>query len=211
MGKKSMKRKKSGKNTWADHYTHQAKKENYAARSVFKLKEIQEKYQVIGKGVRVLDLGCSPGSWMQLASELVGTKGFVAGIDLKPVTVTLPEQARAVVGDIFDITPEMRAVIGEKFDVIISDMAPSTTGFADADAVRSAALCESALYLAEELLVPGGAFVCKIFQGRDFHPFVKKVQATFARQRTFKPKSCRKQSRETYVIGLERRPVDIDA
>lgn len=197
-----MKRKTSKKNRWADHYTRQAKKENYPARSVFKLREIQNKTRLIGKGNKVLDLGCAPGSWLLYAAELVGPSGEVVGIDLNPLDVTLPANARAFTGDMLEMDEDLRAAVGSGFDVVMSDMAPATAGHKDVDAARSFNLSEAALNLALEVLKPGGAFVSKIFQGPDFESFFKMVRARFSKQKNFKPQSSRKASREIFVIGI---------
>jgi 23S rRNA (uridine2552-2'-O)-methyltransferase len=196
------------RNLWEDHFARKARKEQFAARSVYKLQEIQKRMHLIGKGHRVLDLGCAPGSWMQYAAELVGPGGKVIGIDLKPVSVELPPHAETMVADIFDVgktTPEIQA---HGFDVVMSDMAPATTGHRATDAARSAALCEAALALAMDLLVDGGHFLCKIFQGSDFKAFSDSVKASFQQQRIFKPQSSRKASREIYIAGLGKRGRD---
>lgn len=197
-----MKRKTTKKNKWADHYTHKAKKENYPARSVFKLREIQNKTRLIGKGNKVLDLGCAPGSWLLHAADLVGPGGEVVGIDLKPLDVALPGHARALIGDLLDMDEDLRSAVGSGYDVVISDMAPATSGHKDVDAARSCNLAESALHVALAVLKPGGAFVSKIFQGPDFEAYTKQVRAHFTKQKNFKPQSSRKASREIFVIGI---------
>lgn len=189
-------------NQWADHYTRQAKKDNFAARSVYKLQEIQRRYRVIRKGARVLDLGCAPGSWLQYAAQLTGSGGKVVGIDLKPVNVTLPPHVSVVTGDILAEPSPLEALSQEMFDVVISDMAPATTGNKTADAARSAALCEAALAVASRMLAPGGNFVCKIFQGQDFKPFTESVKSAFAQLKILKPQSSRKASKEIFIIGI---------
>lgn len=194
------KSKKSG-NTWDDHYSRQAKKDNYPARSVYKLQEIQRKFTLIKKNDRVLDLGCAPGSWLLYASEVAGSGGQVAGIDLKPVTIPLPPQARALVGDILEPDDSWSELFSQGFNVVLSDMAPATTGMKDVDAARSFELCSMALDVAIKVLAPGGAFVCKIFQGEDFTAFTDRVRLVFDKYKIFKPESCRKQSKEIYIIG----------
>ncbi|WP_246052233.1 RlmE family RNA methyltransferase [Desulfobotulus mexicanus] len=193
---------KNSANPWEDHYTRLARKENYVARSVYKLKEIQDKYGPMQEGHRILDLGCAPGSWLQYATEMAGPSGGVLGLDLKPVDLAFPPHARAVVGDIYDLSDEIRDWLLPGVDGVLSDMAPATTGMGDVDALRSAALCEAALFLAKDVLKPGGYFICKIFQGRGFDSFLADVKRLFEKQRIFKPKSCRKQSREIYVLGM---------
>ena len=195
-----MKRTASKKNKqWQDHYTRRAKKERFPSRSVYKLQEIQQKHQLIKKGNKVLDLGCAPGSWLLYAANLTGNKGRVVGIDLKPVTGQVPAHAQMINADVFTLDVES---LGNDFNVVLSDMAPATTGHKDVDAARSYNLCETALSIAQSVLLPGGSFVCKIFQGPDFKAFADVVRAGFNEQKVFKPRSSRKASKEIYIIGL---------
>ncbi len=195
-----MKRTASKKNKqWQDHYTRRAKKEHFPARSVYKLQEIQQKYQLIKKGYKVLDLGCAPGSWLLYAAKLTGDKGRVIGIDLKPVTGQFPTHIQILTADVFALDVEP---LGNDFDVVLSDMAPATTGHKDVDAARSYNLCETALSIAQSVLLPGGSFACKIFQGPDFKTFTDVVRAGFKEQKLFKPQSSRKASKEIYIIGI---------
>jgi 23S rRNA (uridine2552-2'-O)-methyltransferase len=194
-----MKRATAKHGPWQDHYTRRAQKEHYPARSVYKLEEIQQKHRLIKRGSRVLDLGCSPGSWLLYAAELTGEKGQVVGIDLKPVTVRVPSHVTIMIADVFEMDV---GSLGGGFDVVLSDMAPATTGHRAVDAARSFSLCEAALEIARRVLVPGGAFVCKIFQGPDVAHFQDFVRAGFRGQKLFKPRSSRKASKEIYVIGL---------
>lgn len=187
---------------WADHLTQKAKSMGYPARSVFKLEDIQNRFQIIKKGDTVLDLGCSPGSWTLYAAKLVGDKGRVLGIDLKAVETKLPPNALTIQDDI--LKPENPAFIESHtgaFNAVISDMAPATTGRKDVDAIRSFELCRMALDTALKNLAFQGNFVCKIFQGNDFKTFEQEVKAAFKECRVFKPESCRKQSKEIYIIG----------
>ena len=188
-------------NQWADHYTRRAQKDKFAARSVYKLQEIQKRFRIIRKGGRVLDLGCAPGSWTQYAAKLTGPEGVVVGIDLKKVDIALPGHARALQGDILAPDTVMADALAPGFNAVISDMAPATTGHRDVDAARSFNLSEAALSMAQAHLHPGGHFVCKIFQGPDFELFVQQVRATFTNQRLYKPPSSRKASREIFIIG----------
>lgn len=189
-------------NRWADHYTRQAKKARYPARSVFKLEEIQKKYHLIRPGDRVLDLGCAPGAWLLFAASKTGPSGRVIGIDLKPITISLPEQAQAITADIRNLEDGFWQNSGHPFDVVLSDLAPATTGNKIVDTARSLNLCETALDIACHHLVTGGAFVCKLFQGEDFNAFIDQVKSLFRRYDIFKPQSSRKASREIYISGL---------
>ncbi len=195
-------RGKRKNNKWEDHYTRKAKKERFPARSVYKLEEIQKKHRLIKKGDRVLDLGCFPGSWLLYAADLVGKKGAVVGMDLKPVSIKLPSNVtvftRDITDDNSDILPD-----DKKFNVIMSDMAPATSGNKNVDNARSFNLCCDALSLAKRYLLSGGTYMCKIFHGEDFTTYINLVKKNFKKQITFKPQSCRKASKEIYIIGLD--------
>ena len=197
-----MKRTAKKQSQWQDHYTRQAKKERFPARSVYKLEEIQKKYNIIKKGNNVLDLGCAPGSWLLYSADLTGSTGRVVGIDLVPVTVNIPPHVRVYTGDILLMTEDFFKSLGTDFNVVISDMAPSTTGNKFVDSTRSFDLCLSALTIAQVTLNTGGSFVCKIFQGEDFKTFMDSVRSVFKNHKIFKPKSSRKASKEIYVIGF---------
>jgi 23S rRNA (uridine2552-2'-O)-methyltransferase len=146
----------------------------------------------------VLDLGCRPGSWLQYALAKVGPHGAVVGIDRDPLPHPVPG-ARVIVGDLYTTADD--ELLGDlaAFDVVLSDMAPDTTGVRATDQARSAALFEEALARAERLLAPGGAFVGKIFQGPDLQGLRKRMEARFAEVRTLKPESSRAQSIEIYL------------
>jgi 23S rRNA (uridine2552-2'-O)-methyltransferase len=193
---------KTKKNRWDDHLSRQAKKDRYPARSVYKLKEMQDKFRIIRKGNKILDLGCAPGSWLLFAAEKTGPSGRVVGIDIKPVSIQIPGHARIVQADVLSMDETALDGIGRHFDVVLSDMAPATTGRKEVDAARSFYLCQAALETARHLLNAGGSFVCKIFQGEDFKAFCDEVSESFRQTKTFKPKSSRKPSKEIYVIGL---------
>lgn len=185
-----------------DHYARRARKEQYPARSVYKLEEIQKKFGVLKTGIRVLDLGCSPGSWLLFASKIVGERGRVIGVDIIPLTLQLPSNVHFVQQDVLTWDESFLQIIGMNYQAVLSDMAPSTTGSKFVDSQRSLELCESALAISARVLRPGGAFVCKIFQGSDSKGFSDKVSQFFSRVVHFKPKSCRKASKEVYIVGL---------
>ncbi len=189
---------------WADHYSEQAKKERYPARSVYKLKQAQRKFRLIRKDDQVLDLGCSPGSWLLYAAELTGKHGKVLGIDLKPVTIKIPSQAETLKADILTIDRAWieNEDLANRFNVVLSDMAPATTGNKMIDAERSYQLCRAALNIAQMALRPDGSFICKIFQGEEFKKFSDSVRNRFKNHKIFKPQSSRKESKEIYILGM---------
>ena len=190
---------------WHDYYTKRAREERYPARSVYKLEEIQKKFGILKRGSRVLDLGCCPGSWLLFASKVVGDSGLVLGVDITEFTLRLPTNARFVQRDVLAWDKFFLEGIGAHYQTVLSDMAPSTTGVKSVDAQKSLELSKSALAIANRVLKPGGSFVCKIFQGPDFKPFSDGLKRSFGRVAHFKPKSSRKASKETYIIGLEKR------
>jgi 23S rRNA (uridine2552-2'-O)-methyltransferase len=183
-----------------DTFFKRARAEGFAARSVYKLAEVDARLHLLHPGDRVLDLGCRPGSWLQYAVATVGPGGAVVGIDRHPLPKPIPG-ARVLMGDLL-VTPD-RELLGElaAFDVVLSDMAPDTTGIRSADQARSATLFEAALAIAERLLAPGGAFLGKIFQSPDLDPLRKRMAARFSEVRTLKPESSRAQSFEIYLAG----------
>jgi 23S rRNA (uridine2552-2'-O)-methyltransferase len=192
------------KNRWEDHYARQAKKERFPARSVYKLKEMQQKYRILKKGDKVLDLGCAPGSWLIYTAEVTGPAGSVVGIDLQPVTVQLPGYVSVQRGDVYSLNEENLRSLGADFDVVLSDMAPATSGNKTVDAARSFQLCQAALDIARRVLKPAGIFVCKIFQGAEFPGFLESVRSGFKAYQIFKPQSSRKASKEIFIIGLHK-------
>lgn len=188
--------------TWEDHFSRKAKKENFPARSVYKLQEIQKKFQIIKKGDIILDLGCSPGSWLVYAADMVGPKGIVVGMDLKPVEISVLPNVKVFTDDVEKNGVDLLRSLELQYNIIVSDMAPATTGRKDIDSYRSFELCRVALEIAETFLLPGGCFVCKIFQGPEFKEFSDTVKNIFKDQKTFKPQSSRKASKEIYVVGI---------
>ncbi len=200
-----MKRSGSKKHQrWADHYSEQAKKERYPARSVYKLKEAQKKFRLIRKSDQVLDLGCSPGSWLLYTAELTAKRGKVLGIDLKPITLKIPSQVETLKADILTIDRAWieNEGLASRFNVVLSDMAPATTGNKMIDAERSYQLCQAALNIAQMALRPGGLFFCKIFQGEEFKKFFDSVRSRFKIHKIFKPQSSRKESKEIFILGM---------
>lgn len=200
-----------------DKYFKQAKAEGYLARSAYKLQEIQERRRLVRHGDTVLDLGCAPGSWMQVASEIVGPRGTVVGIDLLECSPLLRESVgpnvHCIVGDIFKVDPValLSAADAAKggFDMVMSDMAPNTTGHGDD--LLSARLCRRVLEILPRVLRPGGNLVMKIFEGSEYPAVVEETRRLFRDAKGFKPKACRDVSRETYIVGESYRPENTPA
>lgn len=190
-----------------DRFFRQAKKEGFAARSVYKLEEIDKKFKIFRAGQKVLDLGASPGSWSQYACQKIGPQGRLLGIDLSPIRISLP-QAHFIQADLYEM--DWEKTLGElqlppPFDVVISDMAPKTTGIKSTDQARSTALCELALDTALKFLRPGGAFVCKFFQSGDFQELRNALRGGFEKVEVVKPESTRAISKEIFLIGLKKK------
>jgi 23S rRNA (uridine2552-2'-O)-methyltransferase len=198
-------RRLDDRGTRRDRFHQKAKREGFLARAVYKLQEIDQKFDLFSPGDRVLDLGCSPGSWLQYARTKIGERGILVGLDRGPVH-TAPPDARIVVGDVLTIdVAELRGEV-PAFDVVLSDMAPDTSGIRHLDQARSEALFERALEIAGLVLAPGGNFVGKLFQGPDFKKLTEAVRARFHVAKTAKPASSRQISIEQYVIGKGFRP-----
>ncbi len=192
-----------------DYYFKKAKKDQYPARSVYKLEEVQAKYRFMQRGDSVLDLGCYPGSWTLFAAETVGPKGVVVGVDLQQADEPVRPGSAPIHWLCQDITePELIPLVRRirpAFKVLISDLAPKTTGNRWADAQQSINLVRRTLALAETLLLDRGHYICKVFQGEDFPAFVAEVKEQFAMVKVLKPKSSRVESREVFVLAMEYR------
>ncbi|MFT3767373.1 MAG: RlmE family RNA methyltransferase [Minicystis sp.] len=188
-----------------DAFTKAAKAQGYPARSVFKLEEIDRRARLLRPGQRVLDLGAAPGSWSMYAAQKIGGAGKLLAIDLTNVTVPLGPNARFVQGDALSLANEDLALFAP-YDVVLSDMAPSTTGSKIADQYRSFELFMRALAVADALCTPGGSFVGKIFMSEDFVKARDGVRAVFDEVRTIKPEGTRSNSVEVFLVGLKRKP-----
>ncbi|HDR15296.1 MAG TPA: RlmE family RNA methyltransferase [Desulfobacteraceae bacterium] len=188
-------------NRWEDHYTRRARQEQWRARSVYKLKEIDARFKILRKGSKVLDLGCHPGSWSQYCLSRVGAEGVVVGIDLVPVNKMPAGNFHFIQADINEIDETLLTDFMPRADVVLSDMAPGTTGSRVTDSARSFALGGKALETAEKMLNNGGVFVCKLLEGESVRDFVSKMGTRFRDVRIYRPKATRKRSSEVYVVG----------
>lgn len=192
-----------------DRFYQRAKKDGFVARSVYKLEELDARHQLVKAGDRIVDLGCSPGSWLQYLSKAVGEKGLVVGYDLVPVRAGGANVLTFEV-DVYELTPaRIRADAGlpedARFDALVSDMAPKTTGIRDADQARAIGLVEHALALASELVTDDGVFAAKVFQGRGFDELLQATRDVFKTVKALRPKATRQGSREAFVIARARR------
>jgi 23S rRNA (uridine2552-2'-O)-methyltransferase len=202
-----------------DVWSLRAQKEGYPARSVYKLKEMDEKFRLIPRGAglsapgfRVLDLGAAPGSWSLYTLRRLAGTGFLAAADLAPLSrrhdrgLFEGENFFFMQGDI--TAPETREALLSRgpYNLVICDAAPATTGSRAVDTLRSLELAEAALDYGEAALKGGGALVVKIFQGGDSAALLKRIRSLFESGRAFKPAACRRESFETYYVGLGRKP-----
>ena len=184
-----------------DPYVAEARRQGYRSRAAFKLQQLDRRFHLLPRGARVVDLGCAPGGWSQVALELVGPGGMVVGIDLS-ATDSLPG-ATLIRGDFRDdaTVTAIRAALGGPADLVLSDMAAPATGHAATDHLRVVALAEDAFGLARTLLRPGGAFVAKVFQGGAEGALLAALKQSFAEIRHAKPAASRAESAETYVVA----------
>jgi 23S rRNA (uridine2552-2'-O)-methyltransferase len=184
-----------------DHFTREAKQRGFPARSVVKLEEIDRRVRLLKPGQHVLDLGAAPGSWSMYASGRIGDRGKLLSVDLNPLAVALPAYAAVRVADLFALDMHDLALFAP-YDVVLSDMAPKTTGTPGADQARSFELFMRALDIASDLLKPGGSFVGKIFMGPDFKEAQRGVKARFRTERAMRPEATRDTSFEIFLVGL---------
>ncbi len=202
----SSKRKLDDRRARHDPAYQRAKQSGYAGRAIFKLEELDGRFRLFKKGSRVLDLGCWPGSWLQYAAERVGEEGALVGVDLKEVEIALPSNVETFTGDVDKLRPEVLVKRFGHFDVVISDMAPHTTGDKAGDQHGSEELFLRALEIATGCLRTGGHFAAKVFQGPRFPELLRAVKASFQEHKAFRPQNTRAGSFEQYVVGRGFRP-----
>jgi 23S rRNA (uridine2552-2'-O)-methyltransferase len=181
-----------------EFYTTLAKKEGYPARSIYKLKEIDEKYKIFKENSRVLDLGCAPGSWLLYISQKVGNRGKVVGVDIEEIKIPKKANIVFVKKSVFDLK---ESDFKDKFEAVVSDLSPKTSGIKFLDSGKSLELAEKSFEIAKSVLLPGGNFVCKIFENELCGVFFKKVKNCFDFAKRFRPKAVIKRSKEFYIIG----------
>ncbi len=186
-----------------DHYYQKAKKEKFLARSIYKLEEIDKKYKVLTDTDNVLDLGYYPGSWVQYVSGKLKSKAKVVGIDIKEVNKELNalENVSLFQQDIFDVKTLKSLGVDKPFDVLLSDMAPNTTGIKSVDQIKSLALVEDVFEKLTFFLKENGNFVIKVFDSNDAQVYLKTQKKRFKSFNYLKPQSTRSVSKEFFVIG----------
>jgi 23S rRNA (uridine2552-2'-O)-methyltransferase len=182
-----------------DIYVRQSQVDGYRARSAYKLIEIDEKFKILKNGISVIDLGASPGSWSQYISRTVKS-GRLVSIDLKGMEEI--ENTIQIKGDFTDLDSQkqIKGLFKSKVDVVVSDMAVNTTGIKDIDAIYTGELAMEAMNFSKEILVKEGRFVSKIFLGSSFNEIVALGKKLFKEVKVFKPKSSRKESKESFII-----------
>jgi 23S rRNA (uridine2552-2'-O)-methyltransferase len=186
-----------------DRFTREAKQRGFPARSVVKLEDIDRRVRLLRPGQHVLDLGAAPGSWSMYAARRIGDRGRLLAVDLNPIAVALPQNADFRVADLLAVDLSDLADLAP-YDVVLSDMAPKTTGTREADQARSFDLFMRALDIASGLLKVGGSFVGKIFMGPDFPEAKRAVKARFSTERSVRPEGTRDTSFEIFLLGLGR-------
>ncbi len=183
-----------------DHYFKKAKQMGYRARSAFKLEMIQKKFHLISKRDKVLDIGAAPGSWMQVVLGIIGPQGRVVGVDMRAIPSLRDPRAITVCGDIRDDDMQKKIVLYAPFDVVISDIAPSTTGFKLVDQSQSLGLTHTVQRIALTVLRVGGSLVLKVFESLEVPDFVRQLQKVYGTVVVYKPRASRAESFEIYII-----------
>ncbi len=198
-----MKKNKISKN-WInkqkrDIYVRRSKVEGYRARSAYKLIEINEKFRIFKGGMNIIDIGAAPGSWSQYVSKIV-KNGKIISVDLKNMEEI--KNTIQIIGDFtnYDIKNKIKNLLQKKSDVIMSDMAVNTTGIKNIDSIQTGELCKDAMIFSKEVISKNGFFISKIFMGSSFNEIVALGKKIFKEVKVFKPKSSRKDSKESFII-----------
>ena len=187
-----------------DHYYKKAKHERYLARSVYKLKEIDGRYRLTRRGMKVLDIGCAPGSWSQYLLERIG-RGRVFGVDIADTPKIKDERFSYIKGDILSIdNDDLRSAAGI-VDLVVRDACPNTTGNKFMDAQRSIEIVRRVFDISDAVLKAGGSVVAKVLTGEDVAKFVREIKKKYQSVRMCKPNASRKESRENFIVALSRR------
>ncbi len=188
-----------------EFYYRKAKAENYRSRASYKLAQAVNKYQFINRNDIVVDLGAAPGGWIQIARKRVGKRGFVLGVDLKPIEPFDQDYIKTIIADMTNpsIINQILEFLPRKADVVISDAAPNISGTWEVDQAKQIDLADQALTISIQILRPSGNFFTKVFEGSMFNEFRKKVKKYFELVKMIKPKASRPKSAEMYLLALE--------
>ena len=187
-----------------DHYRKLAKAEGYRSRAAFKLKQLDSKYHLFGRGSVVIDVGCAPGGWLEVASEVVGDRGLVIGVDLAKVKPIGRKNVKILVQDI--TSPSFPSLIRDalgkgKADCVLADLSPKLSGIWDMDHFRQIELCNKVVDLLPEILTEGGSSVMKAFHGSELDRLVRRLRQSFEQVDVSKPEASRKESSEVYLVS----------
>ncbi len=187
-----------------DHYRKLAREQGYRSRASYKLIQINRKYRLIRPGAKVVDVGCAPGGWLEVSSELVGTKGLVVGVDIVPVK-PVGSNVRILRDDVSadGFGERLIEALGKgKADCVLADLSPKLSGVWDVDHFRQMELCNKVVDMYGQILVLEGSSVMKAFQGNELSELMTRLKASFSRVEISKPEASRKQSSEVYLVGL---------
>ena len=185
-----------------DPYVAAAKRDGWRSRAAFKLMEMDDRHKLIPKGGRIVDLGAAPGGWTQVAVERAGPKGTVVGLDISPMEAVTGAEILHLDFLAEDAPARLKAIMGGEADAVLSDMAAPATGHRATDHMKIMALCEAALTFAQEVLKPGGAFVCKVQRGGTEGQLLQTMKRDFRTVAHVKPPASRADSAEMYVVAL---------
>jgi 23S rRNA (uridine2552-2'-O)-methyltransferase len=187
-----------------DYYYKKAKEEKYRSRAAYKLLQAVKKYHFIKSGNVVVDLGAAPGGWIQAARKIVGDKGFVLGVDLRPIESFSEPNVLTIIGDITEeeTLQQILGLLPRKADSVISDASPNISGIWDVDHARQIDLAQQALKIALETLKPSGNFFVKVFEGGMLNDFIKELKQHFEIVKIVKPKASRAKSSEMFILGM---------
>ncbi|MCS7096013.1 MAG: RlmE family RNA methyltransferase [Candidatus Bathyarchaeota archaeon] len=190
-----------------DYYYRKARAENYRSRAAYKLLQAVEKYQFIKEGDVIVDLGAAPGGWIQAARKIIGEKGFVLGVDIRPIEPFYEHNIKTIMGDITDqqTIQAILEMLPGRADVVISDVSPNISGIWEVDHARQIDCAQAALDIALEILKPQGNIFFKVFQGDMLEDFILKVKKYFEDVKVIKPKASRAKSSEIFILGLRLR------
>lgn len=190
-----------------DKWALRAKKEGYAARSAYKLIDIDRRFHIFKKGDFILDLGSAPGSFIQVAAEKIGLKGFIVGIDFEPLKIKNLPNLSFIKKDIYDsdLIIKIRKIIKQRFDVVLSDLSPKTTGQKDIDQWKAHELVLRVLNIIKTELKENGQAVIKVFEGPDTIEIIKLCKEMFKRVSFIKPEASTKGNKEAYIVAIDKK------